>query len=116
MSFGDGCANPNKPGVYTRVSSMMKWIQRNTEGAAYIWDSDCHLVSAPDDDGIDFLAQQMDHLFYVHVILVIIVTGGDNDDTVEVLSSSGKSHTCTMPSLPSPRAGHTQNGLGMTSK
>ena len=53
MSWGEDCGNFEKPGVYTRISSLMKWIQRNTvtEDMAAIWDSNCDIVTAPDDDG-----------------------------------------------------------------
>lgn len=30
ISFGDACINPNDPGYYTDVSSVKKWIQKET--------------------------------------------------------------------------------------
>jgi secreted trypsin-like serine protease len=31
-SFGDGCANPQYSGVYTRVAAYESWISSNTNG------------------------------------------------------------------------------------
>ena len=31
ISFGDGCGKPKLPGVYTRVTSYLKWIKNHME-------------------------------------------------------------------------------------
>ena len=47
VSYGEGCASPDYPGVYTRVSSLVGWIQENTEEE--VWDSNCDVATPPSD-------------------------------------------------------------------
>ena len=47
VSYGEGCASPDYPGVYTRVSSLVGWIQENTEEE--VWDSNCDVALSGDE-------------------------------------------------------------------
>ena len=47
VSFGNECAHPDYPGVYTRVSSELGWVSKYT-GEETVWNFECEAVRNPD--------------------------------------------------------------------
>ena len=49
VSFGNECANPDYPGVYTRITRVLSWISRYTEDSEdTLWNSECEALTFPD--------------------------------------------------------------------
>ncbi|XP_014475627.1 PREDICTED: serine protease nudel [Dinoponera quadriceps] len=47
ISHGDGCARPDEPGVYTKVSYFLRWIQKQTEESPMLSNQSTPLAKCP---------------------------------------------------------------------
>ena len=63
VSFGNECAHPDYPGVYTRIPSVLGWLSRYT-GEETVWNFECEAVSNP--DGKIFGMRQKNHINTYH--------------------------------------------------
>ena len=55
VSFGNECANPDYPGVYTRITRMLSWISRYTEDSEdTLWNSECEPLTFADGKSLKF--------------------------------------------------------------
>ena len=55
VSFGNECANPDYPGVYTRITRVLSWISRYTEDSEdTLWNSECKPLTFPDGKSLKF--------------------------------------------------------------
>ena len=54
VSFGTVCGHQERPGVYTRISSMVEWIQIMTDYSAQVWDSSCHNATVTSEPTVDY--------------------------------------------------------------
>merc|ERR1712241_1292954 len=81
------CAHDQFPGVYSRVSASMAWIQPIAEGSLH---SSC--------DGA-----------FIPTPVVMVTGGGSAETSVELLFING-TRLCALPDLPGGRWFHSQSG------
>ena len=94
VSFGTVCGHQERPGVYTRISSMVEWIQIMTDYSAQVWDFSCHAATTATSEPIDDYAKMSDILLFK-----------ENDELAE-MEDEEEVGWIKVGKLQSPRKGH----------
>jgi len=118
VSFGDGCAKPNVPGVYARVSRYIDWINGKTGGVSQLTPTATTMPGEPTATTMPTATHVPGTNYYTYLPILIKADGNTTEPTaISVIEptattpSTEPTATATTPSTePTPTATQPSSG------